>query len=95
MPWVGFFYWQEDTARGLDEEGPYTHAARGGDGGHEGRQSGYYDFHDDFDDVFLFGFHNVLFFKWLIFFIRPFLLKRKDQRFKAASIGPPRGCLTA
>ena len=37
MPWVGFFYWQEDTARGLDEEGPYAHAARGGDGGHEGR----------------------------------------------------------
>ena len=32
----------------LDEEGAYAHAARGGDGGHEGRQGGHYDFHDDF-----------------------------------------------
>ena len=47
---------------GLEVEGAVAHAARGGDGGHEGRQGGYDDFHYDFDDVFLFVVHDVVLF---------------------------------
>ena len=30
-----------------------------------------------------------------LWFSCPFVLKQKDQKFKAASIGPPHGCLNA
>ena len=43
----------------LEEQRSSAHAARGGDGGHEGRQGGYDDFDHDFDDVFLFVVHDV------------------------------------
>jgi len=43
----------------LEEQRSVAHAARGGDGRHEGRQSGYDDFDHDFDDVFLFVVHDV------------------------------------
>ncbi len=43
----------------LQEEGPSSHAARGGDGRHEGRQGSHDDFYHDFQDVFLFVVHDV------------------------------------
>ena len=42
----------------LEEDGPFAHAARGGDGGDEGRQGGHDDFHCDFQDSFLFLVHS-------------------------------------
>ena len=42
-----------------EEQGSFAHAARGGDGGDEGRQGSHEDFHHDFDDSFLFVGHNV------------------------------------
>ena len=47
------------TSRGLEIERAVAHAARGGDGGDEGRQGGHDDFDHDFDDVFLFVVHDV------------------------------------
>ena len=55
-----------------------AHAARGGDGRHEGRQGGYDDFDHDFDDVFLFVFHDVVLFlvvSCCFSFYHSFLLK--------------------
>ena len=46
------------TPRGLEVEGSSSHAARGSDGRHKGRQGSHDDFYHDFDDVFLFVVHR-------------------------------------
>ena len=50
----------------LDEDGAVAHAARGGDGGDEGRQGSHDDFHRDFKDSFLFLVHGFKVFRLLI-----------------------------
>jgi hypothetical protein len=42
----------------LEEQRSSAHAARGGNGGDEGRQGGHDDFHCDFQDSFLFLVHS-------------------------------------